>query len=223
MTSHAADEGSPGPLLTLGRVDRVRVQVGYRASPEDPAYDQFLLDVAVPEADVGDPRDAVDERRILAALEPVLYVDTEAPRHYSLNQHRWHTSWGASPAAMEIGLLVTTGVRSAAVSEAALDSVTSAFRDLLRLADPSQPTPASREAALLRARRSAATAFALDADALTVSTEMHDPSANSWRVGLRTTTGESYDVVVGFLDGYAGSVHVRHQEPMEALDSLGPV
>ena len=101
--------------------------------------------------------------------------------------------------------------------------MTRAFRDLLRLADPSQPTPASREAALLRARRSAATAFALDADALTVSTEMHDPAANSWRVGLRTTAGESYDVVVGFLDGYAGSVHVRCQEPIEALDSLGPV
>jgi len=124
---------------------------------------------------------------------------------------------------MEIGLLVTTGVRSGAVPEAALDSVTRAFRDLLRLADPSPPTPVSREAAILRARRSAATAFALDADALTVSTEMHDPAANSWRVGLRMTAGETYDVVVGFVDGYAGSVHVRHQEPMEALDSLGPV
>ena len=223
MTRHAVDEGSPGPLLTLGRVDRVRVQVGYRASPEDPAYDQFLLDVAVPEAEGGGARNPIDERRILAALEPVLYVDADAPRHYSLNQHRWHTSWGPSPAAMEIGLLVTTGIRSAAVSEAALDSVTRAFRDLLRLADPSQPTPGSREAAILRARRSAATAFALDADALTVTTEMHDPAANSWRVGLRTTAGESYDVVVGFLDGYAGSVRVRHQERMEALDSLGPV
>ena len=223
MTRRAVDEGSQAPLLTLGRVDRVRVQVGYRASPEDPAYDQFLLDIAVAEADGGDARNPIDERRILAALEPVLYVDAEAPRHYSLNQHRWHTSWGPSPAAMEIGLLVTTGIRSAPVSEAALASVTRAFQDLLRLADPSQPTPGSREAAILRARRSAATAFALDADALTVTTEMHDPAANSWRVGLRTAAGESYDVVVGFLDGYAGSVRVRHKERMEARDSLGPV
>ena len=162
MTRRAVDEDSQAPLLTLGRVDRVRVQVGYRASPEDPAYDQFLLDVAVPEADGGGAAGhPIDERRILAALEPVLYVDAEAPRHYSLNQHRWHTSWGPSPAAMEIGLLVTT--------------------------------------------------------------EMHDPAANSWRVGLRTAAGESYDVVVGFLDGYAGSVRVRHQERMEARDSLGPV
>ena len=222
VTSHAADEGSSRPLLTLGGLDRVRVQVGYRVSPEDPAYEQFLLDLAVPDPD-GDARTALDEPRILAALEPVLYTGADVPRHYSLHQHRWHTSWGPSPATMEIGLLVTTDVRTAAVSEAAHDSVTRAFRHLLEIAGAPKPIPASRDAAILRARRSAATAYALDPDSLTVSTEMHHPAANSWRVGLRTTAGETYDVVVGFLDGYAGSVRVRHHERIEALDSVGSV
>jgi hypothetical protein len=221
MTSSAAQKDSSRPLLTLGRVERLRVQVGYRASPEDPAYEQFLLDVAVPETDGADDRSAVDEPRILAALEPVLYTGADAPRHYSLHQHRWHTSWGPSPAAMEIGLLVTTGSRTADVSEAACDSVSRAFRDLMELVGPPEPAPTSREAAILRARRSAATAYALDADALTVSTEMHHPAANSWTVGLRTTTRESYDVVVGLVEGYAGSVRVRHQERIEASDSVG--
>jgi hypothetical protein len=50
---------------------------------------------------------------------------------------------------------------------------------------------------------------------------MHHPAANSWTVGLRTTTRESYDVVVGLVEGYAGSVRVRHQERIEASDSVG--
>jgi hypothetical protein len=99
--------------------------------------------------------------------------------------------------------------------------VSRAFRDLMELVGPPEPAPTSREAAILRARRSAATAYALDADALTVSTEMHHPAANSWTVGLRTTTRESYDVVVGLVEGYAGSVRVRHQERIEASDSVG--
>jgi hypothetical protein len=37
------DESSH-PLLTFGRVDLIRVQVGYRAAPKDLADQQFLLD-----------------------------------------------------------------------------------------------------------------------------------------------------------------------------------
>lgn len=221
MTSSAVDDGPSRPLLTLGRLDRVRVQVGYRASPEDAPHEQFLLDLAVPETYAPDGREALDERRILSALEPVLYTGAEVPRHYSLHQHRWHTSWGLSPAAMEIGLLVTTGTRTAAVSEAAEGSVSRAFRALLSLAGPPEPSPTAREAAIARARRSTATAFAVAAETLTVSTEMHHPAANSWTVGLRTTAGENYDVVVGLVDGYVGSVRVRHQERIEAFDSVG--
>jgi hypothetical protein len=221
MTSSAVNEESSRPLLTLGRLDRVRVQVGYRLSPEDPAHDHFMLDLAIPDPDEAGARDALDENRILAALEPAVYTGAGAPRHYSLHQHRWHTSWGPSPAALEIGLLVTTGIRTAAVAEAALDSVTRAFRDLLELAGPPQPSTATREAALLRARRSVAAAYALDPDGLTVSTEMHHPAANSWRIGLRTPARENYDVVVGLVDGYPGSVRVRHHERIEALDSVG--
>src|SRR5687768_1079027 len=91
MSNHAVD--SSRPLLTLGRVDLVRVQVGYRASPDDRAYQQFLLDLTVSEADNARDQDAFNER-LLAALEPVLYAGAEAPRHFSIHQHRWHTSWG---------------------------------------------------------------------------------------------------------------------------------
>ena len=142
MTSHSDDP--PDRLLTLGRVDWVRVQVGFRASPDDRPYQQFLLDLSVPEADSARANDAFDERQALALLEPVLYAGAKAPRHYSLHQHRWHTSWGVSPGAVDIGLLVTTGTRTtAAIVEASHDSVTRAFHDLMEVAGPPQPTTTS--------------------------------------------------------------------------------
>ena len=220
MASHAAD--SSRALLTLGRVDLVRVQVGFRDSPDDRAYQQFLLDLSVPEGDSARDQDAFDERLALAALEPVLYAGTEAPRHYSFHQHRWHTSWGASPGALEYGLLVTTGTRTtAAVSKASHDGVIRAFRDLMEVAGRPEPTPTSRDAAILRARRGAATAYAVDPDALSLSAEEHHTAENSWTVRLRATAGDEYEVVVGFVDGYAGSVWVRHEQPIEASDSIG--
>ncbi len=221
MASHAADERSSRPLLTLGRVDRVQVQVGYRARPDGPAYQQFLLDLPVPEPDNARDQGDFDESRVLAALEPVLYAGDDTPRHYSLHQHRWHTSWGASPGVLEIGLLVTTGTSTAAVSAASHDGVTRAFRDLLEVAGRPEPTPTSRDAAIMLARRSAAAAYALDPDSLTLSAEEHHPAENSWTVGLRTTAGNEYEVVIGLVDGYAGSVRVRHEERTEVFDSVG--
>lgn len=215
MTSHTVDEDASRPLLTLGRVDRLRVQVGYRARPDGSAYQQFLLDVPVPEAG------SADESRILAALEPVLYAGADAPRHYSVHQHRWYTSWGASPGALEIGLLVTTGTRTPAVAEAAHDGVIRAFRDLLELAGSPEPTPTSRDAAVLRARRGAAAAYGLDPDGLAVVAEQHHAAENSWTLGLRTPDGATYGVVVGLVDGHPGSVRVRHDAPAEVFDSVG--
>jgi hypothetical protein len=220
MGSRSVD--SSRRLLTLGRVDRVRVQVGFRASPDDRVFQQFLLDLSVPEADSAGDHGAFDERLALVALEPVLYAGAGAPRHYSLHQHRWHTSWGASPGALEVGLLVTIGTRTTAnVSEASHDGVTRAFRDLMEVAGQPEPTPTSRDAAILRARRAAATAYAVDPDGLSLSAEEHHPAENSWTVGLRTTAGDEYEVVVGFVDGYAGSVRVRHEQRIEVSDSIG--
>ena len=220
MASHAV--GSSRPLLTLGRVDLLRVQVGYRASPDGQAYQQFLLDLPVSEAGLARDQDAFDEERALAALEPVLYAGSDAPRHYSLHQHRWHTSWGASPGALEIGLLVTTGtIATAAASDALHDGVTRAFRDLIEVAGPPEPTPTSRDAAILRARRGAATAYAADPDGLSLSAEEHRVAENSWTVRLRTTAGDDYEVMVGFVDGYAGSVRVQHGQRIEVSDSIG--
>ena len=219
MTSHPVD--SPGGLLTLGRVDRVRVQVGFRAGPDDRPYQQFLLDASVPGADSA-PGDAFDEQRALAVLEPVLHAGAEAPRHYSLHLHRWHTSWGLNPNALDLGLLVTTGARSnAATAQASQDSVTRAFRDLMQLAGQPRPTPTSRDAAILRARRAAATAYRVDPDAMSLSAEEHHPDANAWTLRLRTTAGDAYEVVVGVVDGYAGSLRVRHEERIEVADSIG--
>lgn len=218
MADHEADERAASPLLTLGRVDLLRVQVGYRADPEGPAYEQFLLDVPVPE--VGGAA-VLGEERILAALEPTLYAGSDTPRHYSLHQHRWHTSWGASPGALEIGLLVTTGSGTAAVSQPAGGLVTRAFRDLLEAVGRPEPTPTSREAAIVRARRGAATAYGLDPDTLSLSAEQHDPVENSWAVRLRTVSGDEYDVAVGLVDGYAGSVRVRREGPAEVFDAVG--
>ncbi|UUZ57953.1 hypothetical protein [Nocardioides sp. B-3] len=198
-------------LLTFGRLDVVRVRVGYRASPEDLPDQQFLLDVSVQEP--------VDEELVLGALEPVLHVRSGPPRHYSLHQHRWHTSWGASPGAPEIGLLVTTG--TTADLQAPPDGVTRAFRDLLALVGRPEPTSTTREAAIVLARRGAATVYAADPDTLSLSAEEHHPPENSRTFKLRTPADDAYEVVVGFVDGYAGSVRVQHEQRIEVSDSLG--
>jgi hypothetical protein len=222
MAGHAVDRHPSRALITLGRVDVVRVQVGYRADPDGPTYQHFLLDLPVPDSGGGAAeQEAFDERRVLAALEPVLYAGGARPRHYSVHQHRWHTSWGPSPGALEIGLLVTAGTTAAAATVAAREAVVPAFRDLLELAERPAPTPTSRDVAILRARRGAATAYALDPAGLTLSVEEHQPALNSWRVRLRATEGDEYDVQVGFVDGYAGSLWVRHGEHAEVFGSIG--
>lgn len=200
-------------LLTLGRVDRIRLQVGFRGRPTGPAYEQFLLDLAVPETAHG-----IDEARILELLEPVLAAGTDVPRHYSLHQHRWHTSWGASPNSLELGLLVTCG--PGARSDGIGPAVASAFEQLLAATDAGPGGSISRDEALLQARRGAAAAYGLEADTLTVAVEQHHPDANAWTVGLRGRAGE-YDVLVGVVDGYAGALRVRSEPRVEVHDSVG--
>jgi hypothetical protein len=220
MATRAVD--SSRPLITLGRVDLLRVQVGYRASPDDRPRLQFLLDLSVPEADSARDQDDFDVRLALAALEPALFAGADAPRHYSLHQHRWHSTWGASPGALELGLLVTTGTRTtAAVWEALHDSVTRAFRGLIEMVGRPERTTTSRDVALQRARRGAATAYSVDQDALSLTAEEHHPVENSWTLRLRTTAGDAYEVVVGFVDGYAGSVRVWHEDRIDVSDSIG--
>ncbi|HET6653255.1 MAG TPA: hypothetical protein VFH10_11485 [Nocardioides sp.] len=221
MTNDAAEDAARRPRLTLGRVDRIQVQVGYRGRPDGPAEQHFMLDVTLPEPDTHSPAGALDESRILAALEPVLFTESDAPLHYSVHSHRWHTSWGPSPGALEIGVLVTTGPGESALSDAWQRATVVAFRDLLELLGRPATAPVSRDAAVLKARHCAATAYAVDADALSLSAEEHHPAVGSWTVGLRTHAGDEYDVVVGLVDGYAGSVRVRHTTLSEVFDSVG--
>lgn len=219
----ASDEvDSARPLLTLGRVDLIRVQVGFRTDPEDLAHQQFLLELSVPEAASNSGQGPFDERQALAALEPVLLPAVGAPRHYSLHQHRWHRSWGASPSVLELELVVTTGATTTGAASTSLeDGVRLAFRRLMEVTGLPEPTPTVRDAAILRARHGVATACAVSADALSLSVEEHHPADDSWTIGLRTAAGDEYDVVVGFVDGYAGSVRVQHVRRIEASDSIG--
>jgi len=219
--SSPAVKSSP-PLLTLGRVDLMRVQVGYRARPDDRAHEQFLLDLPVPQADDAGDDHQFDEQQVLSVLEPVLFGGDGTPRHYSLHQHRSHSSWGASPGALELGILVTTGPRTtAAVSEASRDAVTRAFRDLMEAVGRPDPAQTSRDTAILRARRGAALAFGVDPDALSLSAEEHHAAENSWTFRLRPAADDEYEVAVGFADGYAGSIRVRHEQRLEVSDSIG--
>jgi hypothetical protein len=61
----------------------------------------------------------------------------------------------------------------------------------------------------------------VDPDGLSVSAEEHRLAENSWTVRLRTTAGDDYEVVVGFVDGYAGAVRVQHGHRIEVSDSIG--
>lgn len=208
-------------MLRLGRVDRVRIQVSYREAPESPAHDAFLLDLPVADAD--DPRaEPFDPQLYLDALEPVLYLGSDVPRHYSLHQHRWHTSWAPASGAVDLGLTVTTGEATRATNGATYDAVLGAFRGLLELAGAPQKGRLSRDGALLKARRGAASAYGLDSDDLSlVSSEFQAESA-TWRCGFRDRVFQRYAVTVGFVDGHPASVRAQREGRDEVRDSVGP-
>lgn len=213
--------GQPAPEIglqqpTLGSVRQLRAQVGYRSRPDGAAYQQYLLDLPVDEN-----ASPLEEAEVLAALAPALYAGADAPRHYSLHQHRSHTTWGLAPSALEIGLLVTTEAANPDLTRATDEAVIHAFRDLMVLIGGQGTDPLSREAALSRARRHAATAFKVDPESLWLSTEEHRPREGSWNIVLRTNHGEQYDVCVGFVDGYVDSARVGHARLIEVSDSLG--
>lgn len=196
-------------LLGRGRTDVLRVQVGYRPGPEDRAERQFLLDVPAPE------EGRLDEERVLAALEPAVYAGAPAPRHHSVHVHRWHTSWGARPGGLEVGVLVTVGR-----TVPSYDGVVTAFRDLLALVEATPARPLTRSAALHRARCAVASAYDLPEEQLRLSSEEHRPAENAWLVEL-WRDGHEYLARVGFVDGHPGSVDVRHRVRREVADAIG--
>ncbi len=203
------------PRLTRGRIDRVHVQVGLREGPEGPVGEQFLLEL--PAHEDGQPP---DEEGYLARLEPVLRADGERPLHHSLHVHRWHTSWGVAGGALEIGLTVTTGSGDSR-GTSARHAVAEVFRELLELGESPTPTPVTREQAVVIARRSVAAAYALDPEDLALTSEQHQADRGTWTLGLRAPALDRFVVVVGLVDGYAGSVHVRHRPADEVTASLG--
>ena len=203
-------------VLTLGRVDQLRVQVGYRAQPDGAAYEHFLLDLPL-ENGFGERI----EEEILATLEPAIYAGSDVPRHYSIHQHRWHSSWVAASGVLDLGLLITAGRPGPTARRAAYDAVGQAFRGLIELAGKPAVAKLTRDSAVLRARRTVADVYGLDPDSLSVSTEQHDLAVDSWELSMRSYETGTYRVEVGFLDAYPTSVRVRHEDQLEVLDSVG--
>lgn len=204
----AVEALDPSPLLARGRVDRLRLQVGFRTTPDDDADRHFLLDVPAPE-------DGLDEGAVLGVLEPVVHAGSPRPRHHSLHLHRWHTSWGARDGALDVDLLVTRGT-----APVVYDDVVAALREVLALLNaPAAGSLLSRDAAVQRAREAVASTYGLDGE-LHLSSEEHHPDLDAWTIELRRP-GEEYLVQVGCVDGYAGSVDVRRKEWAEVSD-LGP-
>jgi hypothetical protein len=220
MASPAVGDRSSESLLRLGPVSRVRVQVGYRDRPDGSPYEQFLLDLPLPEEDIP-PGDSFDERPYLAALDPVVRAGHDVPRHYSLHVHRWHTTWGPNTGAFEIGVTVTAGRRAPGMARAAADAVLEAFRALLDLAGRPETPALTRDAAIVGARHGVAGAYGVDAETLSLTAEEHHAARQAWSLGLRTADLDRYSVLVGLVDGFAGSVHVRHERPPEVIDSVG--
>jgi hypothetical protein len=128
MIDHPAREHS-FQQLGFGGVCRLRVQIGYQLKTDGSAYQRCLLDLRVHDED----EEAFEGARVLATLKPILYAGADAPRPYSLHQHRWHTSWGMSRNEPEIDLLVITGTASSDALMAADDAGTRAFRNLMEL------------------------------------------------------------------------------------------
>lgn len=219
MTSPAAPFTARGLRLKLGDVSRVHVQVSYRDLPEMPAHEQYLLDVSLSEH--FPPDGGFDEEPFLDALQPAVFLGADVARHYSLHVHRWHTSWGASTGIYEIGLTVTTGPRTLESPSATQDAVREAFLALLDLSPGPRARVGSRDEAVGRARRSVAAVHGFDVETLNLTSEQHDPDSGSWKVSLRAgSADEEYAVVVGFVDGFAGSVHLRSTN-REVIDSVG--
>ncbi|MCW2768443.1 MAG: hypothetical protein JWO11_4402 [Nocardioides sp.] len=218
MANAAADHSdTSGRVLSLGRVDQLRVRVAYGRKLDGPSHHVFLLDV--PLAGV---EEAFDEMPYLEALEPILYAGAGAPREYSVHLNRHHTSVGAVAGRVEIGMDLTTGGRTSTLSTPALDAVTLAFRSVLDRAGGSEHLELRHDDAIVRARVQVHEAYPeLNPDELSVSDEEHRAAQGSWSVGLRTSDLNRYVVVVGFLDGYPGSAHILHEPRSEVLDSVG--
>jgi len=211
----AAGSAATGHVLNLGRVDLVRVRVSYGRMLEGPEHDVFLLDLPG-----GGGEEPFDEMPYLEALEPILYSDADRPSVYSVHVNRSHTSWGSGAGEVEIRMSLTTGLRS--TSQSAFDAVTDAFRRVLEHAGRLEPVALGHDDAIASARTRVEEAYpAVHSDVLRISSEEHRAAQGSWSVGLTTRDLDRYVVVVGFLDGYAGSAHVRREPRSEVLDSLG--
>jgi hypothetical protein len=218
MASAAAeDPRSVRHELHLGKVDQVRVRVAYSRMLDGPAYDVFLLDIPGVGAE-----GAFDEMPYLETLEPILYADERAPRDYSVHVNRNHTSWGAAAGDVEIRVNLMGGRMSTTLTAAALDAVTDAFRTVLGRGSAPESVELLEDEAVASACARVEEAYPeVHSDVLSVSEVEHRAAERAWSVGLRTHDLDRYLVLLGFLDGYAGSAHIRHEPRSEVLDSVG--
>jgi hypothetical protein len=218
MSTAAAEDPRPARHeLHLGRVDQVRVRVAYSRMLDGPAYDVFVLDVPGVGAE-----GAFDEMPYLETLEPILYADERAPRDYSVHVNRNHTSWGAAAGDVELRVNLIGPRMATTLTAPALDAVADAFRTVLEMGGPPEPVELGEDEAVATACARVEEAYPqVHSDVLSVSEVEHRPAQRAWSVGLRTRDLDRYLVVVGFLDGYAGSTHIRHEPRSEVIDSVG--
>jgi hypothetical protein len=217
MANTAVDRSASGQLLHLGGVDQVRVRVAYARMIDGPAYEVFFLDLP------GDrDNETFDEKPYLEALEPILHVGSDTPLDYSLHVNRSYTSSGSAAGDVEICVNLPICTKPASSVPTALDAVSTAFRRVLDHAGLPEPLQLGHDDAIAWARALVERAYPqVHSDVLWVSEEEHRAAQGAWLVGLCGPKLDRYVVVVGFLDGYVGSAHVRHEPASEVLDSVG--
>lgn len=203
MTSAAASPAS----ARLGRIAEVRVRITYDARGGGPASEVCLLDVPLADSPAADLED-----RLLDAVTPLLEVSPVV--RYEVHLDRSWTNRDAVTGRLDLRVELTDGD-----PDGHRDAVASAFRAVLAECGRPGGPDLHRDEALTRARVRAAQAFpALHAERLGVAGEAR---GEGWTFQLVAPDGERFAVLVGFVDGFAGSVQVRRRPPLEVFDSLG--
>lgn len=215
MSNPEVDKPTEPRALDLGRVGDLRIKVTFGRVLEGPAHDVFLLDVHPPST----PGERFDETPYLDVLEPILHTHgTTDP--YVVHVNRTHSSWDESAGKADIVVALATG-HTSRVEPTAAASVASAFRKILGHAD--EPAPGlGHDDAITRARLSVESAYPdVHADRLMTTDEQHMASSGTWSVGLSLPDLARFQVTLGFVDGDAGTTHIRRTPASEVVDSIG--
>lgn len=201
--------------LDLGQVGALRVSVTFGAVLEEPAHDVFLLD-AGPLPSTGQ----FDEGPYLDLLAPLLPPRPSKRERWVVSVNRTHRSGTPGPGVAEIAIAVASR-RTPGAGPETVESVRSAFRQILARAGAPGAATLDHPEALSEARRQVQRAFPeAPADRLAVTDEEHHAAQGMWSVGLALAMQARFEVLVGFVDGDPGTVRIR-RTGSEIVDSVG--